>query len=87
MVLHIFPCSNMKSNITLKLDTALLREIRVLAAEEGTSISALLAARLEQIVRERKTYERARKRALARLRQGFDLHWMPPRSRDEMHER
>jgi len=38
-----------KANITLKLDAALLREIRVLAAEEGTSISALLAARLEQI--------------------------------------
>ena len=34
----------MKANITLKLDADLLREIRVLAAEEGTSISALLAA-------------------------------------------
>jgi hypothetical protein len=77
----------MKTNITLKLDAALLREIRVLAAEEGTSISALLAARLEQIVRERKTYERARKRALARLREGLDLQWTPPRSRDELHER
>ncbi len=77
----------MKSNITLKLDAALLREIRIMAAEEGTSISALLAARLEQIVRERKTYERARKRALARLREGFDLHWTPPRSRDQLHER
>ena len=77
----------MKTNITLKLDAVLLREIRVLAAEEGTSISALLAARLEQIVRERKTYERARKRALARLREGLDLQWTPPRSRDELHER
>ena len=77
----------MKANITLKLDAALLREIRVLAAEEGTSISALLAARLEQIVRERKTYERARRRALARLREGLDLQWTPPRSRDELHER
>jgi hypothetical protein len=77
----------MKANITLKLDASLLREVRVLAAEEGTSISALLAARLEQIVRERKTYERARKRALARLREGFDLQWTPPRSRDELHER
>jgi hypothetical protein len=77
----------MKTNITLKLDAALLREIRVLAAEEGTSISALRAARLEQIVRERKTYERARKRALARLREGLDLQWTPPRSRDELHER
>jgi hypothetical protein len=77
----------MKANITLKLDADLLREIRVLAAEEGTSISALLAARLEQILRERKTYERARKRALARLREGLDLRWRPPRSRDELHER
>jgi hypothetical protein len=77
----------MKSNITLKLDTALLREVRILAAEEGTSISALLAARLEQIVRERKTYDRARKRALARLREGLDLQWTPPGSRDELHER
>jgi len=77
----------MKTNITLKLDAALLREIRVLAAEEGTSISALLASRLEQIVRERKTYERARRRALARLREGLDLQWTPPRSRDELHQR
>ncbi|MGA9814193.1 MAG: hypothetical protein WBQ64_15510 [Terriglobales bacterium] len=77
----------MKANITLKLDAALLREIRVLAAEEGTSISALLAGRLEQLVRDRKTYDRARKRALARLREGLDLQWTPPRSRDELHER
>jgi len=77
----------MKTNITLKLDAGLLREIRILAAEEGTSISALLAAKLEAIVRERKTYERARRRALARLREGLDLNWTPPLSRDELHER
>lgn len=77
----------MKTNVTLKLDADLLREVRVLAAEEDTSISAMLAARLEQIVRERKAYHRARKRALARLREGMDLRWTPPRSRDEIHER
>jgi hypothetical protein len=77
----------MKANVTLSLDTTLLGEIRELAAEEGMSISALLAARIEQIVRERKTYERARKRALARLREGLDLRWAPARSRDELHER
>lgn len=80
-------CASMKTNITLKLDAALLREIRVLAAEEGTSISALLAARLEEIVRQRKTYDRARKRALARLREGLDMQWTPASSRDELHER
>ncbi len=77
----------MKANITLKLDVELLREARILAAEEDTSISALLAARLEEIVRQRQTYNRARKRALARLREGLDLRWTRPSSRDELHER
>ena len=77
----------MKTNITLKIDSELLREAKVLAAENGTSIGAMLAARLEQTVRERKTYDRARKRALARLREGMNLHWTPAASRDELHER
>jgi hypothetical protein len=77
----------MKTNITLHMDAVLLRKVRGLAAKEGTSVSTLLTASLEQIVRERKTYERARTRALARLRKGPDLRWAPPRSRDELHER
>jgi hypothetical protein len=77
----------MKTNITLKLDAEVLREARILAAEEGSSISGLLAAKLEELVRERKGYERAQKRALARLRVGLDLGWRPARSRDELHER
>lgn len=77
----------MKANITLKLDTEVLREARILAAEEGTSISALVAAKLVEIVRQRKRYDRARRRALARLRKGLDLGWSPPASRDELHER
>lgn len=77
----------MKANITLKIEADLLREARVIAAEEGTSVSAMVATRLEQAVRERKGYQQARRRALARLRKGFDLHWTPPRSRDELHER
>jgi hypothetical protein len=77
----------MKTNITLKLDASLLREIRILAAEEGTSISAMLASRLEQMVRDRKGYERSRRRALARLHEGMNLGWTRPRSRDELYER
>jgi hypothetical protein len=77
----------MKTNITLKLDADLLREIRILAAQEGTSISALLAAQLERIVQDRRGYDRSRKRALARLKEGYDLHWKRPRSREELHER
>lgn len=77
----------MKTNITLKLDTDILREARVLAAEEGLSVSALLAAKLDQLVRERNGYDGARRRAVARLRKGIDLGWTAPRSRDEIHER
>jgi hypothetical protein len=77
----------MKTNLTLKLDADLVREARVLAAEEGRSISALLAERLEAMVRERKAFDRARRRALARLRDGLELHWTPVASRDELHER
>jgi len=77
----------MKTNVTLKLDADLLREARVLAAEEGRSISALLAERLESLIRERKAFEKAKRRALARIREGLDLGWTPPTSRDELHER
>ncbi len=77
----------MKANITLKLDTDVLREARILAAEEGLSVSGLLAAKLDEIVRQRKGYNRSRKRAVARLRKGLDLGWTAPRSRDELHER
>lgn len=77
----------MKANVTLKIEEDLLREARVLAAEEGSSISALLAARLEQAVRDRKGFDQARRNAVARLRSGYDLRWTSSRSRGELHER
>ncbi|MGD0308582.1 MAG: hypothetical protein ABSC02_04765 [Acidobacteriota bacterium] len=49
----------MKTNVTLKLDIDLLREARILAAEEGRSISALLTERLDAMVRERKAFDKA----------------------------
>jgi hypothetical protein len=51
----------MKTNVTLKLDADLLREARVVAAEEGRSISALLTDRLEAMVRDRKAFDKARR--------------------------
>ncbi len=76
-----------KANITLRVDANLLREARVLAARQGTSVSRLLAGRLEEIVRQEKAYEAARRRSLARLKKGYDLEWKRPSSRDELHER
>jgi hypothetical protein len=77
----------MTTNVTLRLDADLLREARVLAARKGSSVSRLMTDQLEELVREDREYERAQRRALARLDQGFDLRWTPPASRDELHER
>lgn len=77
----------MKTNVTLKIESDLLREARILAAEQNTSISALLADQLEQAIQQRRGYDRARRRALARLRKASELRWTPPSSRDELHER
>lgn len=77
----------MKTNITLKLDVDILREVRILAAQEGNSISGLLAEKLRELVQQRKGYARGKRRALARLRKGADLGFTRPASRDELHER
>jgi hypothetical protein len=76
-----------RTNITLSVDSELLREARILAAREGTSVSRLLADRLEEIIRRNKDYETAKRRALARLRTGFRLESTPPPSRDALNER
>jgi hypothetical protein len=76
-----------KVNITLKLDRDLLRKAKVLAAEQDTSVSALCAQQLEKAVRERDSYEHAKRRALARLEHGYNLGYKPPASRDEFYER
>lgn len=77
----------MKTNVTVSLDADLLREVKVLAAKRGTSISAMLTEELEKAVRHEQEYETAMRRALARLDRGADLCWSRPSSRDELHER
>ena len=77
----------MKTRITLTLDAELLRAAKAVAAAEGRSLSALLADQLAAIVREQRGFAQARKRALARLREGIDLGWTPAQSRHDLHER
>ena len=57
----------MKQNITLAIDGRLLKRARALAAERGTSVSGLLAAELEKLVRGDGEYQRAKAKALALL--------------------
>ncbi len=77
----------MKTNVTLRIDTELAREAKVLAARLGTSLSRLMAQQLEELTRRDRDYEAAKRRALARLETGFDLGWTPPANRGELYER
>jgi len=63
----------MRQNITLSLDSTLLRGARALAAERGTSVSKMLAAELERMVRDDQARRRARRQALAALDRGLHL--------------
>jgi len=76
-----------KSNLTVKIDVNLLREVRIIAARRDSSISALVATYIENIVRDEKAYEEAKERALAILRDAKPLNWQKPKSRDELYER
>lgn len=76
-----------KVNLTIKIDKDLLRKIRVIAAEEGTSISALVAGIIKEKSTKSARYEEAKRRAIALMNNGIALNWEKPLSRDEMHER
>ena len=60
-------------NLTIKLPTETVRKAKVLAAQRGTSISALVAAKIEEAVGEDAEYQAARRRAVQWLEQGWHL--------------
>ena len=60
-------------NITLKLPSDTIRKAKIVAAERGASITALVAAPIEDLVGEDAKYQAARRRALAWLAQGWHL--------------
>jgi hypothetical protein len=53
-------------NITITLEDSLARWARIEAAREDTSVSQFLAELLRQRMREKDSYEKAMRRALAR---------------------
>ena len=75
------------TNITIKVDANLARDARVFAARHGTSLSRLVAQQLERLVRGDQVYSAARRQALARLRQGYDMGGKGPLGREEVHDR
>lgn len=76
-------------NVTLSLPSETIRRLKILAAERGTSISALLTRQLGDLLARESGYARARRRSLAALEEGWELGtkgratWQ----RDTLHER
>ena len=60
-------------NITLKLPADTIRKAKIVAAERNASISALLTAKIEELVGEDAKYRAAERRALEWLSRGWHL--------------
>ena len=60
-------------NLTLKLPAETVRKAKVVAAERGTSISALVTKKIEELVGEDAEYQAAKRRAFEWLKQGWRL--------------
>ena len=72
----------------MQLDEETIRQAKVVAAKRDTSVSRLVAENIEDLVRDDGDYQAARKRAMARMRRGFDLGGGPYYAdRGELHER
>jgi len=76
-------------NLTLSLPRDLIKQVKRVAVERETSISALLTEALSRIADEDRRYSAARKRALAAMKAARSLGTGGHRTwtRDELHER
>jgi predicted transcriptional regulator len=76
-------------NITLALPEELVRRLKILAARQDTSISALLTATLSDLADQEEGYAEARDAMIGDMERGYDLgtrgriSW----TRDSLHER
>jgi hypothetical protein len=75
-----------KRNITVAIESGLLKRARSLAARRGLSVSALLAEELREIVADDAHYAAARKRANALFETPLPLG-ATPLGRETVHER
>ena len=74
-------------NVTVTLDPEVARWARVEAARRGTSVSRMLGDILEEEMRGREAYERAKERFFAQSAGVHRADARPLPSRDELHDR
>lgn len=77
----------MNTNITIRVEQELAREAKVLAARRGTSLSRLIAEQLRLLLKADLRFDAARKRALKRLKRGYELSWTPTGDRGDLYDR
>ncbi len=77
----------MKQNITLSIDKELLKKGKLIAAQNDTSISRMLAEHLERIVENEDRFQAARRSARDLLKKGLHLGGRISWTREELHER
>jgi hypothetical protein len=78
-----------RQNVTLALPVAMVKRLRVLAAQRGTSISRLLTDQLHDLLEQHSGHARARRRSLRALEQGWNLGTSGEAAwtRESVHER
>ena len=76
----------MTKNVTLRLEEAILKQARHRAVEADQSLSQWVAGLIAREVTGGPAYDAARRRALKRMRRGFDLGGKPI-PRGQLHER
>jgi metal-responsive CopG/Arc/MetJ family transcriptional regulator len=78
-----------KRNITLALPKDVLKRVKIMAAEQGISVSALMERLLQEQLARHEGYEQARQRQAGTLAEGLDLGTGGQRrwTREELHER
>ena len=76
-------------NITLSLPKEIVRRVKVLAAQRGTSVSGMLTRALEEILSGDRAYDRAKRRHLSQLKRPTNLgtRGRATWSREDLHER
>lgn len=60
-------------NVTLALPEELVRRLKILAAQQDTSISALLTATLSELADQEEGYAEARDAMIGDMQRGYDL--------------
>lgn len=77
----------MKQNITLALDREILLAARAFAAQQGTSVSAMLTEELREKIGKDRRYAHSKQIALSMLDQPWSLGGFGIKDREALHDR